>query len=356
MIAKIYGWSWLSRFGLEPKVAAATLRSHGVTGVVVQNHLAPTPVSAVSQHGGPNGGVAFDHAFRDALNGENLAYYEAFPVFLDTPYLFHHPGAAPRTHDGLRMVQEDWYLGLAPEYPGLVEWREAQMARIVAELEPDGVFLDWIRYPGFWEMWNPGERVAEYCCYGPVEGPPHDHPAPGTPEATEWRCEWIGAVVDRLAAAAARAAAARQLPPPVIVANLVGIGANVVDNGAERLLGQRPSRLAVGADVVATMAYHQVRGTDPYLEVIRSMAAATAGHDRPVWACIQATAVEPAIGPRISPSGRVVTIDQHEAAIAGAVDSGAQGLMVFHWERYLEAEAAGDHRWAEQLQAFGATP
>ncbi|MFV0257566.1 MAG: hypothetical protein ACK5PP_03835 [Acidimicrobiales bacterium] len=351
MILKIYGWSWLSRFGLEPKLAAATLCAQGVTGVVIQNHLAPTPASAVSQDGGPPGGVEFDHAFRSALSGEDLDYYEAFPVFLDTPYLRLYPDATPRTHDGVRMVQEDWYLGLAPEYPGLVAWREAQIARIVTEFEPDGIFLDWIRFPGFWEMWSPGEAVTEYCSHGPEGGPPHDHPEPGTPEATEWRCELIGSVVDRLAAAAARAADRRQVPRPTIVANQVGIAA---DNGTERLLGQRSARLAVGADVIATMAYHQVRGTDPYLEVIGSVKAASAGHDRPVWACIQATAVEPAIGQRVSPSGRVVTVDQHAAAIAGALDSGAEGLMVFHWDRYLEAEAAGDTRWVDQLRAFGA--
>ena len=70
-------------------------------------------------------------------------------------------GPTGRPHRGF-----DWYLGVCPTHEGYLAAKIARLRRVVVALAPDGLFLSFTRYPGFWENWVPGYAFGDadrYC-------------------------------------------------------------------------------------------------------------------------------------------------------------------------------------------------
>src|SRR5262249_55938392 len=55
----------------------------------------------------------------------------------------------------------DWYVGICPTHSGYLEEKLERLVRVVTELQPDGLFLQFIRFPGFWEAWTPDYAFAD---------------------------------------------------------------------------------------------------------------------------------------------------------------------------------------------------
>ncbi len=156
---KNYGFSWYTTFGLSEEAAAATMARQGIDWVVVQNLLDPVPGSAVDQ--APPPPTYSDLRFRDALRHQGIRYFEASSVFFRPAAAERDPSLTPIDATGRPMTRFGWYVGLCPTSIEYLAEREETVERVVSELRPDGVFLVFIRFPGFWELWMPETSRAE---------------------------------------------------------------------------------------------------------------------------------------------------------------------------------------------------
>ena len=145
---KNYGFEWYLRHGLSEADAAAAMVRHGIDWVAVQNLRDPLPTSAVVQD--RPGPPYEDRRFREALKRQGLKVFEATAVLFRPDAYEAVPDLRPVDADGRVMERFGWYVGLCPTSEAYLAERSAVMEEVVSTLEPDGVFLSFIRFPGFW--------------------------------------------------------------------------------------------------------------------------------------------------------------------------------------------------------------
>ena len=76
------------------------------------------------------------------------------------------PELRPVDERGWPMEPQGWYLGVCPTDTAFLQARVETAGRIAECLQPDGLLLDFIRFPALWEGWLPGVRrsdIREYC-------------------------------------------------------------------------------------------------------------------------------------------------------------------------------------------------
>jgi len=220
---KNYGFEWYLRHGLSESEAAAAMVRQGIDWVVVQNLRDPLPTTAVIQQ--MPGPPYEDRRFREALRQRGLKCFEATAVFFRPQAYEAHPDLLPVDAQGRTMERHGWYVGLCPTSPAYLAERVAVMQEVVATLQPDGVYLSFIRFPGFWELWMPETRredISEYCfcerCLARFsEEMGHELPAGTTAERsalilgelradwTRWKCDVIAGVARTLESGIERA-------------------------------------------------------------------------------------------------------------------------------------------------------
>src|SRR5215217_7735998 len=222
---KVYDYQWSASFGLDAQTAAGELVRDGIDTVLVRNQIDPLPTSGVDQDeyltSGTAVSVATDRAWSDALRAAGLRVYQTTALFFDPGLLQSFPDARPVDANGDSHIGFDWYLGVCPTHDGYLAAKINRLQRVAAELEPDGLFLSFTRYPGFWENWVPSytfTNADRYCfcprCRTTFAADLGLHLAPGDVATqaraildehgaawTAWRARRIVAVIDRIAAA-----------------------------------------------------------------------------------------------------------------------------------------------------------
>ncbi len=329
---KIYGHRWQEQYSLTSEEAAKSLASLGVNEVTLHNRLAPVGEQRFSR----TGSIRQDQEFRQALHSIGIKTLEVLPVFFEPNYLSRYPDAAPLTADGTPAVIDDWYLGMCPTHPGRIAERAAMVDRLIETYEPDGIVLDWIRHPVFWERLTPSSPWPSDppCCCTRCGGPT----APA-----ERRCADITSAVDRLVGSRQRVSARDGVRHQTrIIANIVPF------LHTPELTGQCLADLDEIVDGFSLMLYHQVLGREPLPWIEMVIAEALAQTSKPVSACLQ---VAPAyLGDSYRAEGRSprISVEDHRASLLAVRRSGAHSLTLYHWEDYLAAEANNNLglRWA----------
>jgi hypothetical protein len=351
---KNYGFSWYTAFGLSEEAAAARMADQGIDWVVVQNLLDPVPGSAVDQ--APPPPSYSDRRFRDALRDRGIRYFEASAVFFRPDALRRDPSLTAIDATGRPMERFGWYVGLCPSSLDYLAARAEIVERVVSELQPDGVFLVFIRFPGFWELWMPEtrrEEIADYCfCDRCLDRFGHETglhvPAGSTAvraafishelrdQWTNWKCDLIAGVVERL-----RAAARTARPDAEVFLNGVGLGRGDYGNAVSEVLGQDLDRLDQVADNLELMFYHQIQRRDPAPWISSLVSEARPRFHGKLLACLQTKPdyLDPiyAAGHRLAS----IPLDEHLDALRAVEASPADGVMVYVWSDYLEDEARG---------------
>ncbi|MBA3416123.1 MAG: hypothetical protein H0U10_12955, partial [Chloroflexia bacterium] len=221
---KVYDRQWCATFGMDAAGAAASLAADGVDTVLVGNRIDPLPSSGVDQEGYLAAGRAAcpdDRAWAAALGAAGLAVYQTTATFFDPAALADFPDARPVDAAGAVDRGFDWYLGVCPTHEGYLAAKIERLRRVVADLQPDGLFLSFTRFPGFWENWLPDYRFSaadEFCfcdrCRARfADDLGLDLPAGGVPDQARFilerhRAAWTACRCARLAGAVARIAAA----------------------------------------------------------------------------------------------------------------------------------------------------
>jgi hypothetical protein len=362
---KNYGFEWYLHYGLSEAEAARAMVRHGIDWVAVQNLRDPLPTSAVIQE--MPGPPYEDVRFREALQGQGLKVYEATSVFFRPDAYDAHPDLRPISADGRVMEKYGWYVGLCPTSPSYLAERIATIEETTSTLQPDGVFLAFIRFPGFWELWMPDTQrseIAEYCfcerCLGRFCGETgHDVPAGPTAERsavilnelrdewTRWKCDTIAGVIKELGDAARR-----QKPDVEVLINGIALGRSDYDDAIREVLGQEPEAIGAVADSIELMYYHQIMRRDPVDWITGSTTDLRSRTDMTLLACLQG---KPDYLDEIYAAGRrnpTIPFEEYVAALRAVAESPADGIIVYHWVDFLENEVRGDGRMVEALRAF----
>jgi hypothetical protein len=225
----------------------------------------------------------------------------------------------------------------------------------VDELAPDGVFLSFCRWPGFWERWTPDKRretmpeysydAATLARFRSETG--CDAPASGPAEAAQWiathaREAWAGWKCSVIAQAARTLGdAARQAHPQAqIMLNTLPLAPEDWANARAEVFGQDVAALAEVVDAFEVMTYHQIlKRRVGWIGSRGSQVKAITG--KPTFCTVQARplyldgmhAVENR-HPELSP-------DEFQRAVQSARQAGVDGVIVFTLTDLLR-EALGE--------------
>jgi hypothetical protein len=351
---KLYDLDWYLKYDLSYEEAAQCLRDWGVTFVLAQNRFLPMPDSAVKSRVQPELAHRYatydDRKFRDALARAGVEYWAAVCMFYDPTALGSDPSLRPVGSDGRRMEKVDWYEGIAPSMKELVAAKTAAIEKAVRALEPEGVFLSFTRWPGFWELWMPDRSRQDFPEYS-YDRPTLDRfvrdtgvnlqtrsaaEAASWIEAnareawTAWKCEVVVDVIRQVREAC------REIKPDVqIMLNTLPFGAAEFDGAQEKVFGQRIEALAGVVDVFEVMTYHQILKR-PTGWIPQAGMEVKKRSGRRTVCTIQARPLY--LSGIHARSSRSPTLDEEEfAEAANAVESsGLDGIVVFVWSDLLE--------------------
>jgi hypothetical protein len=348
---KCYGYDWLERLGLSEDEAADRLALHGCDWALLQNAIDPLPGSAVEQLA-PAGHD--EGRFRAALRERGMRVFETTSVFFQPEEHRRHPDLRPVADDGSVMEPYDWYVGLCPSSPDYLAERVELMERVVERHRPDGVFISFIRFPGFWELWLPGTQrrdVREYCfcerCLSRFQEETGVSLRSGgdavdrlqgelRPQWTDWKCSLIAGVVAELGAAARRVDADIE-----VLLNGIALGADDLGGAAVELLGQDLGRMSARGEHVELMFYHQIlaRRPGPWIrELTAQLRPQVHGN---LLACLQTKAAY--LEPPYDPAERApeIPIEECREALQATAESPADGVCIFHWADLVEDDEHG---------------
>jgi hypothetical protein len=359
---KVYDYQWAASFGMDAATAAAVLARDGIDTVLVRNQIDPLPTSGVDQEAYLSSGasvtVSTDRAWSDALRAAGLRVYQTTALFFDPELLQSFQDARPVDANGNPHVGFDWYLGVCPTHDGYLASKIERLQRVATELEPDGLFLSFTRYPGFWENWVPGYTFtnADRFCFCPrcrarfsedlaLDLPPGDAATQArvildehSAAWTAWRARRIVEVIDRTAAEVR----ARR-PRLEIMLNTLAFPAS--DFGGidvrREIAAQDLAMLRESVEQFELMTYLQILDRpNSWLDTVISDARG-ALPDRSLYCTLQ---VAPLYTEAIH-SGRgralAITAEELDRSARSALAAGADGLVFYHWTDFLVDEAAG---------------
>ena len=277
---KIYDNDWFLKHGLAPEQAADLLAEMGTTFVIAQSRLLPMQDSAVESEVREIDGryqSLDDIAFRNALRERGIAYFGCLNTCFDPALAAAHPELLPIDQFGRIEEKQDWYIGLPPDRQQNLDHKIAILERAVPALDPDGIHLGFVRWPGFWETWLPDvdrAKMPDYC-YSPqtlrrfCEAANLDLPLQNAVAAAQivakhhrrewrdWKCGVTAEAIRQI-----RNAVHVKRPGTAIAINTLPFFQSDFDNAVEEVFGQDIARLSEAVDVFEVMTYHQILGRD----------------------------------------------------------------------------------------------
>jgi len=356
---KAYGWDWSSIHHLSMSAAAQRMVRQGMDWALVQNLIDPLPGSAVLQT--PPAKAYDDRQWVAALQDAGLRVYQSSAIFFSPEAFAATPDIQPVDQHGNAFEPFGWYCGLCPTHPAWLARKSDLLAEAVYKTQPDGIFLSFLRFPGFWEMWLPPihrNNVSEYCfctrCIGlfaqsiqcalPAGGPSawrHWIVTEQRSAWTTWKCNWIAGVAGQL-----RAAALAVQPGMDVILNGFGLGTNDLDNAVEEVLGQGLGALNPVIDHYELMFYFQIMKRDPVPWIHERIAQVRPQTQRTVLACLQGQAeyMEPLY--RQGHRARAISDFEWQSALDAVAAAGADGVLTYSWRDLLADEAQGGQRVA----------
>ncbi len=363
---KVYDLQWFTTFNMDPDVAAQRLRADGVDTVLTQNQFDPLPSSGVDQS-------AYRLQFRErlkdysdvrwvrSLQDAGLKVIQTTATFFDPQALQLFPSARPINALGESDQGFDWYTGVCVTSEEYLEWKIKRLKRVITELSPDGLFLQFTRYPGFWEnwTWKPDYEFgdADQWCFCDryrglfqAEMGLSLRTSDLRTEASvilsdhfdswvRWRCSWLSYVIDRITAESG----ARSRGIGVTLNTLPFPSTDFSNLDVRRTIaGQDLPTLEPVVNRFELMTYLQILNRPiSWLDEVMADARRQLSPSAEVVCTLQVSPLYtegvPARGKR---TDQIPASELQEAGLA-ALRAGADGLVFYHWTDFLEDEAAG---------------
>lgn len=365
---KVYDYQWAATFGMDAQEAATELVRDGVDTVLIRNQIDPLPDSGVDQQAYLASGRTMpseaDRAWSNALRDVGLRVLQTTALFFDPELLESFPEARPIDAEGKCDRGFDWYQGVCPTHEGYLDAKIERLRLVASQLEPDGLFLSFTRYPGYWENWVVGYRfsAADRFCFCPrclrrfaadsnIALPTGDTAAQASFILREVGEQWTGWRSARIVAAVERIAAAVRAERPGIEIMLNTLAFPAADFGGldvrREIAAQDLSLLSGVVDQFELMTYLQILGrSDDWLPPVVADAR-RAAPDRPLLCTLQVAPLYTA-GVHAGRGRREeITADDLGHSARAALSAGADGLVFYHWTDFLIDEAEGGRKRSE---------
>jgi hypothetical protein len=366
---KIYSLDWFLRYHFDYVEAADLLARQGIDVVIAQNRYLPMADTAVQSEVAPEEQARFelydDRRFVEALQAAGLRYFAAANVFFDPLTLAQFPDARAVDAAGQRATAVDWYIAICPTHRGYFEAKRRQIQHAVERLHPDGVFLGFTRFPGFWELWLPDTSRRdwpEYCfcprCIGlfaaakGVAIPKSAAERAGewirahvNAEYVDWKTDVVRGAVERI-----RATVTAMYPDVEMMLNTVPFGPAAFGGAGREVFAQDWSKLREVVDIFELMAYHQILRRDVSWigQIARALKAEV---HRPVLVTVQAKPLY--VDGMHAGRGRneELPFEEFVQALEVVRASGVDGVVVFTWSDFLrQSFVQKDFRYVDALR------
>lgn len=379
ILMKVYDLQWFTTYGMNYDQAAAALAEDGVSVVLTQNRIDPLPSSGVDQSTylaafGDRLAAYNDLAWVEACRAAGMQVCQTTATFFEPAALERFPDARPIDARGEPERVFDWYVGVCPTHEGYLAWKIERIRAAVEAYRPDSMFLQFTRFPGFWEnwTWNPDYVFTDtdrYCfcdrcreLFAEATGfplPDGDLPtqaaailseAPG--EWNVWRARWLKSVIERIGAAL------QPYDAPPLMLNTLPFPQDDFDGLDVRrtIVAQDLTLLRNTIGTFELMTYLQILNRPAtWIRDSVSSARALTGSGPNIVTTLQ---VAPLYTEGIhAPRQRRPQITAEELLEAGtvALESGVDGLVFYHWTDFLEDAAAGGRKRAILRQLAGRT-
>jgi uncharacterized lipoprotein YddW (UPF0748 family) len=306
MMRALYGYRPLAG---SPAAQAAQLVDWGVTAVF--------------------GGYE-DLALVDALHSAGLRVYAEFNCFAGQQRWSDYPASRPVTAAGTPLEPIEGYYGANPAVPALRAQRLDALRHLLENHALDGVWLDFIRWPGRWERAAPiipptsfdAATIRQFQAATGLTGALTAAELLGEHAAAwhAWRCEQVRAWVEQ----------ARQIVDAVRPEAALGLFAIPwlpadFDGAVIRVMGQDVRQLAPYVDVFSPMTYHRMCDR-PVHWIADTAAGMHALTQTPICPIIQSVDHPDAL-----------PADEYAEALAAALNApDAQGAIVFTMQGVLD--------------------
>jgi hypothetical protein len=352
---KIASPDWYWKYNLSYDEAAEKLKALGVDFITTYNEYLPGADTAVPGEAPEDAREKMERysekTFREKLREAGIAYMG----WLN--FNFYEEGLAKfnnyaEDQDGNRIEKIDWYIGACPTCNEYTEDRIAAAEAAMRHLDMDGLFLGFMRFPGFWELWLPGadaQAWREYCfcrrCLEQFqktsgialpEGTGPEKAAwlrgPGREAWTRFKCGVIYGIVRRF-----RDAVKKLNPKAYIMLNTVPFDKAHYGEYGRSLFGQDPAMLSGVTDIFEVMGYHQILAQPAsWLRDIGNYFKEQSG--KTVLCTLQGQALY--TRGMHAGKGRKETISsgEFENALAALRGSKADGAVIFTWSDLLRNE------------------
>jgi hypothetical protein len=277
---KIYDNDWFVKYGMAPEQAADVLAGMGATFVIAQSRFLPMQDSAVESQAHEGEGLyqtLDDVGFRNALRVRGIAYVGCLNICFDPAFAAAHPEMLSIDQFGRIEEKQDWYIGLPPDRQENLDHKREILEHAIPALDPDGIHLGFVRWPGFWEIWLPDvdrATMPEYCYSQATlrrfcEAAKLDLPLTDPVTAAriiaeryrrEWRTWKCGVTVQAIGQL--RCAVQAKRPGTAIAINTLPFFHSDFDDAVEEVFGQDIAMLSEVVDVFEVMTYHQILRRD----------------------------------------------------------------------------------------------
>jgi hypothetical protein len=278
--------------------------------------------------------------FVAAAHAAGMKVYAEFTCFMGADWWQKVPASRPITATGEPLANEDWYYGVNPTVPQVRQERLAALAQLLTDYPLDGVWLDFIRWPCYWESPAPylpltsfdPDTLARFSQDSGVDLPEAAIPAIADHLLTEQEATWTGWRCQQITSWVAEARAILDRVKPQAILGLFGIPWRLSDHNSAvlKIIGQDYQALARYVDVFSPMVYHLMCGQPPeWIGAVAEEVRTLTG--KPVWPIIQSV-----------DAPAPLSAEAYAQALDAVLNSpAADGLLVFNLKGVLtEAKLA----------------
>lgn len=274
-------------------------------------------------------------AFVEASRAAGMKVYAEFACFVGADWWKKVPNSRPITNLGHPLENEGWYYGLNPTVPEIRQARLEALEKLLTDYNPDGVWLDFIRWPCHWESHDPYRpytsfdpaTLARFSQDSGIEIPQANATAMAQIILTQYEADWTAWRCDQITAWVAQAREILKRVRPQAILGLFGVPWRLADydRAILNIIGQDYRELAPYVDVFSPMVYHLMCGqpVDWIGQVTEEMHVLS---NKPIWPIIQSVD-EP----------RPLSAAEYGRALDVALnDPHADGVLIFNLKGALD--------------------
>ncbi|MFQ6134035.1 MAG: putative glycoside hydrolase [Armatimonadota bacterium] len=267
---------------------------------------------------------------------EGARVYAEIGIFVGAKVAEEHPELWPINAQGQKMEKDGWYLGLCPNYNWYFQEKLDEVEGLAREYDIDGIWLDFIRFPGHWEVRQPRREQACFCSESlkdfsettgiQIEGETTAQRADFI--LTHHRAEWTTFKCRRIAEFCRRAKQRLKKHRPQAVLGIFSVPwtEEDYDDAIHEIIAQDFALLAEHVDVFSPMSYHLMCGFPPeWVGQYNEYLVGKTGRD--VWPIVQCVN-----------QPEELPVAEFRQVLELGLSGGATGVQVFTLKGLVEEE------------------